>query len=79
VSAVIHQPWGAHPTSVYRYYAHDAEQMREYQKCAREGGAAFEAYLEEYIFSCVTFDDYLEKVGGLKKYNRLHQEMMTML
>ncbi len=79
VSAVIHQPWGAHPTSVYRYYAHDAEQMREYQRCAREGGAAFEAYLEEYIFSCATFDDYLEKVGGLKKYNRLRQEMMTML
>jgi acyl CoA:acetate/3-ketoacid CoA transferase alpha subunit len=79
VNAVVHQPWGAHPTSVYRYYAHDADQMRKYQKCAREGGAAFDAYLEEYIFSCATFDDYLEKVGGLKKYNRLRQEMMMML
>jgi acyl CoA:acetate/3-ketoacid CoA transferase alpha subunit len=79
VSAVVHQPWGAHPTSVYRCYAHDGEHMREYQKAAREGGAAFEAYMEKYIFSCAYFDEYLEKVGGLRKYNRLRQEMVEML
>jgi RNA processing factor Prp31 len=61
VSAVVHQPWGAHPTSVYRCYAHDGEHIREYQKAAREGGAAFEAYMEKYIFSCANFDEYLEK------------------
>jgi len=79
VSAVVHQPWGAHPTSVYRCYAHDSEHMREYQKAAREGGAAFEAYMEKYIFSCANFYEYLEKVGGLRKYNRLRQEMVEML
>ena len=79
VSALVHQPWGAHPTSVYRYYQHDPEHMQEYQKCAREGGPAFQGYLEKYIYSCSTFDEYLEKVGGLKKYNRLRQEMMEML
>ena len=79
VSAVVHQPWGAHPTSVYRCYAHDAEHIREYQKAAREGGAAFEAYMEKYIFSCANFDEYLEKVGGLRKYNPLRQEMVELL
>lgn len=79
VSAVVHQPWGAHPTSVYRCYAHDAEHMREYQKAARQGGATFEAYMEKYIFSSANFDEYLEKVGGLRKYNRLRQEMVGML
>jgi glutaconate CoA-transferase subunit A len=79
VSAVVHQPWGAHPTSVYRCYAHDGEHIREYQKAAREGGAAFEAYMEKYIFSCANFDEYLEKVGGLRKYNRLRQEMVELL
>jgi len=79
VSAVVHQPWGAHPTSVYRRYVHDAEHIREYQKAAREGGAAFEAYMEKYIFSCPDFDQYLEKVGGLRKYNRLRQEMAEMV
>jgi glutaconate CoA-transferase subunit A len=79
VSAVVHQPWGAHPTSVYRCYAHDGEHMREYQKAAREGGPAFEAYMEKYLFSCANFDEYLEKVGGLRKYNRLRQEMVELL
>ncbi len=79
VSAVVHQPWGAHPTSVYRCYAHDGEHMRQYQKAAREGGAAFEAYMEKYIFSCTNFDEYLEKAGGLRNYNRLRQEMLEML
>ena len=79
VHAVVVQPWGAHPTSTYRYYQHDPEHIREYQKSAREGGAAFEAYLEKYVFSCASFDDYLEKAGGLKKYNRLRQEMAKIL
>ncbi|NWF56579.1 MAG: CoA transferase subunit A [Syntrophaceae bacterium] len=79
VSAVVHQPWGAHPTSVYRSYSHDAEHMREYQKAARQGGAAFEDYMSKYVFSCANFDEYLEKVGGLRKYNRLRQEMAEML
>jgi acyl CoA:acetate/3-ketoacid CoA transferase alpha subunit len=79
VSAVVHQPWGAHPTSVYRCYAHDGLHMREYQKAAREGGAVFEAYMERYIFSNANFDEYLEKVGGLRKYNRLRQEMAEMI
>ena len=79
VSAVVHQPWGAHPTSVYRCYAHDGDHIREYQKAAREGGTVFEAYMEKYIFSSANFDEYLEKVGGLRKYNRLRQEMVGML
>ena len=79
VSAVVHQPWGAHPTSVYRYYQNDGEHMREYQKCAREGGQAFQHYLEKYIYSCSAFDEYLEKVGGLKTYHRLRREMMEVL
>jgi len=79
VSALVHQPWGAHPTSVYRYYQNDGEHMREYQKCAREGGQSFQDYLEKYIYSCSTFDEYLEKVGGLKKYHHLRQEMMEVL
>jgi glutaconate CoA-transferase, subunit A len=79
VNAVVAQPWGAHPTSAYRYYQHDPEHIREYQKCAREGGAAFAGYLEKYVFSCRSFDEYLDKIGGLSKYNRLRQEMAKVL
>ncbi len=79
VSAVVPQPWGAHPTSVYRYYQHDAEHLNEYQRYARQGGEAIQAYLEKYIYSCSSFDDYLEKVGGLKKFNRPRQEMAKLV
>jgi len=79
VHAVVPQTWGAHPTSVYRYYQHDADHLREYQKAAREGGGVFDAYLEKYVFSCSSFDEYLDKVGGLQKYNRLRQEMQKIL
>ena len=79
VSAVVHQPFGGHPTSVYRCYENDGDHMREYQKCAREGGEAFRAYMQKYIFSCSTFDEYLEKVGGLKKYQSLRQAMAEVL
>jgi glutaconate CoA-transferase subunit A len=79
VHAVVHQPWGAHPTSVYRYYQNDAEHMREYQKCARAGGQSFRGYVEKYVYSSSTFDEYLEKVGGLRRYNRLHQDMVEVL
>lgn len=77
--AIVLQPWGAHPTSTYRCYQYDSEHILEYQRCAREGGTAFREYLEKYIHSCQSFDEYLEKVGGLKKYNYLRQEMMKMV
>ncbi len=79
ISAVVPQPWGAHPTSVYRQYQNDAEHMKEYQECARKGGDAFQGYIDKYIYSSPTFDEYLEKVGGLQKYNRLRQEMAALL
>ncbi len=79
VSAVVPQPWGAHPTSVYRYYQNDADHMQEYQDCARKGGDAFQRYIEKYIYSSSSFDEYLEKVGGLPKYNRLRLEMAALL
>ena len=79
VSAVVHQPWGGHPTSVYRCYAHDAEHLREYQKAAREGGAALEGYVEKYISSCSGFPEYLEKVGGPARLEHLRREMERML
>jgi glutaconate CoA-transferase subunit A len=79
VSAIVLQPWGAHPTSAYRHYQYDAEHLNEYQRCAREGGASYQAYLEKYIYSSPSFDDYLEKIGGLKKFNRLRQEMARLV
>ncbi len=79
VDAVVEQPWGAYPTSTHRYYEHDAEHLRHYQACARAGGEEYEAYLKEFVYGCVTFDDYLEKAAGVKRLNQLHSSMLRLL
>lgn len=79
VSAVVEQPFGAHPAGAYRYYDYDADHVKHYQKCAREGGKALEDYLKRYILDSENFDDYLEKVGGIKKMIALMKSMRRMV
>ncbi len=75
VSAVVHQPWGAHPTSTYRYYDYDADHLRFYQGCARAGGGQFKDYLDKFVYGCESFQDYLEKVGGKERLWQLEEAM----
>lgn len=82
VNAIVEQPWGSHPMSCYRYYDVDNEHLRLYQECAQaaleEGESGIEKYqdyLQEYVLSCDTFNDYLEKVGGVKKLMELKRKM----
>jgi len=79
VSAVVEQPFGSHPAAAYRYYDYDADHVKYYQKCAREGGKALEGYLKHYILDSENFDDYLEKVGGIKKMIALMKSMKRMV
>ena len=79
VDAVVVQPWGAYPTSTYRYYEHDEEHLRHYQACAREGDEAYTGYLQEYVYDCETFDEHLEKAAGKEKLHRLRDSMMGVL
>lgn len=79
VSAVVEQPFGSHPAGAYRYYDYDAEHVKQYQKCAREGGKALEGYLKHYILDSENFDEYLEKVGGITKMIALMKSMKRMV
>ncbi len=78
VSAVVHQPWGAHPTSTYRYYDYDADHLRFYQGCARAGGGQFKDYLDKFVYGCESFQDYLEKVGGKERLWQLEEAMKNL-
>ncbi len=78
VSAVVHQPWGAHPTSTYRYYDYDADHLRFYQGCARAGGGQFKDYLDRFVYGCESFQDYLEKVGGKERLWQLEEAMKNL-
>lgn len=60
VDAIVPQPFGAYPTNLYGYYYHDEKHISSYAKmqCADE---AFRKYLEEYVLSVDSFDEFIKK------------------
>ena len=70
VEAVIHQPFGAHPTAVFGCYDYDADHLRLYVEHMKRPERVRE-YLETYVLSTRDHWEYLEKTGGLKRVNQL--------
>jgi len=70
VEAVIHQPFGAHPTSVYSCYDYDAEHLQLYVEHARDP-KRMQEYIRKYIAGTRDHSEYLEKVGGQAKRDAL--------
>lgn len=62
ISAVVHAPFGAHPTGAPGYYSADDEKLREYL-AASTGDETFSAYLDKYVFALANHAAYLERVG----------------
>jgi acyl CoA:acetate/3-ketoacid CoA transferase alpha subunit len=79
VDAVVVQPFGAYPTSVYGYYDYDAAEVARYQEAARAGPDAVAAYLHETVWSCASFDDYLAKAAGQERLAALRAAMRDVL
>lgn len=70
VEAVIHQPFGAHPTAVFGCYDYDAGHLELYVDHVKRAERVRE-YLETYILGTKDHWDYLEKVGGLQRLQAL--------
>ena len=79
VDAVVEQPWGAYPTSTYKYHEHDEKHLRHYQSCARAGGKAYQEFLETYIYGCASFNEYLNKAAGPDRLKELRDSMLGLL
>lgn len=79
IDAVVEQPWGAYPTSTFRYYEHDGDYMLDYQTHARAGGDRYREYLQRSVYDCATFDDYLQKSVGDSRLKELHDSMQRVL
>lgn len=62
VTAVVHVPFGAHPTGAPGYYSADDEQLREYL-AASTSSETFGVYLDKYVFEPGSHDGYLKHVG----------------
>jgi glutaconate CoA-transferase subunit A len=73
VDMVVHVPYGAHPTSCYRWYDYDADHLREYVAAAKDP-AALERYLERYVYSVDAHYGYLERAGGLARLSALRAD-----
>lgn len=72
VEAVVEVPYGAHPTSCYPFYAYDRAHLTDYYHAAQGGFDTFaKEYLAPYVFEATSHNDYLQRVGGSAKLQRL--------
>ncbi|MBX5449789.1 CoA transferase subunit A [Thermogemmatispora sp.] len=62
VCAVVHEPWGAHPSAVQGYYDRDHQFYHEYHTRTRtpEG---FQQWLDEWVLGLKTRQAYVAKLG----------------
>jgi glutaconate CoA-transferase, subunit A len=63
VSAVVHAPWGAHPSPVPGYYNRDHEAFIEYRENSKTI-QKFEEWMRCWIDNVKTGDDYLRLLGN---------------
>jgi glutaconate CoA-transferase subunit A len=75
VSHVVELPFAAHPTSVYRVYDYDAEQIESYVEATRTP-ESFRAFLDEVVYGVKDHWEYLEKVGGMRRLNNLRADLI---
>jgi acyl CoA:acetate/3-ketoacid CoA transferase alpha subunit len=69
VNAVVHAPFGAHPGTVPGLYAYDSEHLDEFFSIRDD--ESMQRYLEKYVYSVDNHDQYLEKIGGKEKLEKL--------
>jgi len=69
VDAVVHEPYGTHPSYVQGYYDRDNEFYLRWDKISRDE-AATQSWLEEWVYGVRNRAEYLEKMG-LETWERL--------
>ncbi len=62
VDAVVHQPFGSHPTACYLRYDYDSKHLNDYKEIASHD-EHFTEYLERHVYGVGSFDEYLDLIG----------------
>jgi glutaconate CoA-transferase subunit A len=62
VNAVVHEPYGAHPSYVQGYYDRDNEAYLAWDKLSQDH-AAVEAWLDEWVYGLPNHSAYVQKLG----------------
>jgi glutaconate CoA-transferase subunit A len=63
VSAVVHEPWGAHPSPVQGYYGRDHAFFSEYHEQTKSADG-FDKWLEHWVTGVAGRADYIERLGA---------------
>jgi glutaconate CoA-transferase subunit A len=72
VAALVHIPFGAHPTSCYPNYVYDRKHIAHYMEFAQKGQEVFEKeYLQKFVYDVKNNDEYLELIGGAERLEKL--------
>jgi len=66
VDAVVHEPWGAHPSYAQGYYDRDNDFYSRWEPISRDA-AALEQWLDTYVRSVPDRAAYLDKFPGLRQ------------
>jgi glutaconate CoA-transferase subunit A len=63
VDAVIHAPYGAHPSQCFGHYDYDTAMYTEYDRASRSQ-RDFDAFIETYVTACPAHETYLDRIGA---------------
>jgi len=66
VDAVVASPYGGYPGNMPFVYYSDEEHLAQWMRVERDP-KAFAKFLDHYIYTVDTFEEYLERCGGLKR------------
>jgi glutaconate CoA-transferase subunit A len=70
VDAVIEVPYGSYPGNMAYEYFSDEDHLREWLTVEKDP-EAFEKFLNHYIYDVTSFEEYLERCGGIAKLKLL--------
>lgn len=68
VDAVVHAPYGAHPSQCYDYYDYDPDFYKMYDKVSKED-EDFNAYMKEWVYDIEDHEQYINKLGVSRLVN----------
>jgi glutaconate CoA-transferase subunit A len=72
VDAVVEVPYGSYPGNMPYLYFSDEEHIAHWLKVEKDP-EEFEKFLDYYIYGCPSFEEYLERCGGLKRIEELRK------
>ncbi len=70
VDAVVESPFGSYPANMPYEYFLDVEHLRAILDASKDE-TTFNKFLEENIYNCADFYDYIDKNGGLRRIEKL--------